>query len=504
MNYNLVNTCKNTFYLNPSNAKEIISVIKQFKDKTGGIDKINMKVIKKLSNLIAYPLQHIFNLCILYEKWPDCLKQAEIIPIYKNGDKHYTTNYRPISLISNIAKIFEKLIHIRIVKFLTKFKILSDGQFGFRKNIGTKEVLAKITNILFNKIDNGLPTIVTYLDLAKAFDTINYNILFHKLISYGLRGKILGLLRNYLSDRKQKLIVNETDSSLTEVTIGVPEGTILGPLLFIIYINDIFNVLPINSIISYADDTAIIVSEKSWSLARDKMVQYLSLAYKWLNANQLSLNIDKTVFVTYGAYQNSIPLEIDIKIGNFNLKRVNSCKYLGVIFDCFLRWDIHIQQIVGRTRYLLFIFKKMKYFMDVQTLQMLYYALFQNVAFYGIIAWGGAYNNVILPLNNLRNRLLKIIHSSNSYNNAYLNNRQAFILDSIMNYYEELKNKFLAYPVNTRNKSIDFKASKSAAFKNNYITAIQHYNKLPNNLKTLNLSKENIKMKIKNHILNNL
>ena len=162
------------------------------------------------------------------------------------------------------------------------------------------------------------PFIVTYLDLAKAFDTINYNKRFHKLISYGLRVKILGLIRNYLSDRK-KVIVNETHSSFAEMTIGVPQGTILGPLLFIIYINDIFNVLPVNSLIFYPDDTAIIVSEKSWSLARDKMVQYLDLPYKWLNANQLSLNLDKTIFITYGAYKISISVEINIQIGNFSL-----------------------------------------------------------------------------------------------------------------------------------------------------------------------------------------
>ena len=175
-----------------------------------------------------------------------------------------------ISLISNLAKILEKIINIKILSFLNKHKILSHSQFGFRKNIGTKVALASITNTLYENINNSLPTIVTYLDLAKAFDTIQYKILYNKLYYYELRGKILNLIKNYLSNRLQSVIINNIKSNYSLVNMGLPQGTILGPLLFIIYINDIFNIIPEEVIISYADDTAVICSDKTWKLTEKK------------------------------------------------------------------------------------------------------------------------------------------------------------------------------------------------------------------------------------------
>ena len=263
INYNIIKKCDYTFYLYPTSTVEIIRVIKNMADKTGGVDNINKKVLVTLSSYIVMPLEHIFNLCFIYDKWPTGLKTANIIPIYKSGDKQFTTNYRPISLISNLAKVLEKLLHFRILRFIKKNNILFDNQFGFRKNIGTKEALAHITNILYSHVNMSLPTVVTYLDLGKAFDTVQYNILYKKLSIYGFRGKILNLIKSYLTGRKQSVIVNNVRSAYTTVSVGLPQGTILGPLLFILYINDIFNILPKDVIISYADDTAVVSSDRT-------------------------------------------------------------------------------------------------------------------------------------------------------------------------------------------------------------------------------------------------
>ena len=197
-------------------------------------------------------------------------------------------------------------MHVRIFSFINKNNILLDNQFGFRKNIGFKEALAHIINILYSNVYQSLPTVVTYLDLAKAFDTVQYKILYKKLSIHGFRGKIINLIKSYLTDRKQS-VVNNVKSAYATVSMGLPQGTILGPLLFILYINDIFNFLPKDVIISYADDTAIVSRERTWPLARNKMVDYLLIVYQWLYANQLSLNLEKTVFITYDAYKNSIP-----------------------------------------------------------------------------------------------------------------------------------------------------------------------------------------------------
>ena len=225
------------------------------------------------------------------------------------------------------------------------------------------------------------------------------------------------------------------------------------------------------------------------------MSNILNNVYQWLNVNRLSLNIEKTVFVTYGAYKNSIPNNIDIQIGTHNLTRVDHCKYLGVTFDCFLKWDYQIVSTVKRTRYLLFVLKKMSSYTHTNVLRVIYFALFQNLAFYGIIAWGGAYNNVLKPLANLQNRLLKTIKANNM-----LNLKQAFILEAIVHNYDELKYKFLASESKTRGKSIEFTARKSLNFKNHSIIAIPNFNRLPNYLKNLELTKKNIKSKIKNYL----
>ena len=198
------------------------------KNKSGGIDNISVKTIKTISDYIVKPLTYIFNKCMEKLVWPDSLKKAEVIPIYKAEDKRKIENYRPISLISNLVKIFERLTYTRLYNFLDKFKILSSEQFGFIKNRGTTDALKKITNILYNKLDKSKPIIITFLDLAKAFDTVNHDILLKKLYRYGIRGKAFELLQSYLSNREQRVKINESTSKYEILNTGVPQGTILG------------------------------------------------------------------------------------------------------------------------------------------------------------------------------------------------------------------------------------------------------------------------------------
>lgn len=221
-----------------------------------GIDKISAKTIKIISSLISDTLASIFNNCIDKSIWPDALKIAEVIPIHKSGSKQIIEKYRPISLISNIAKIFEKIIYSRISDVITKNKILSDKQFGFTKNKGTKDALNYITTKIYENLDKSTPIAITFIDLAKAFDTVNRKILLDKLYAYGIRGKANNLIKNYLNDRKQKVRIGQDNSDFKNIDTGVPHGTILGPLLFILYVNDLLTSIPEN-IVSYVDDTAI-------------------------------------------------------------------------------------------------------------------------------------------------------------------------------------------------------------------------------------------------------
>ena len=325
--------------------------------------------------------------------WPNELKKAEITPIHKAKDKHSPNNYRPISLISNIAKIFEKLIHLRLLSFFNKYKIISDKQFGFRKNKSTKDALNLITNLIYDQLDSSEPIAVTFLDLAKAFDTVDDQILLDKLYNLGIRGNAHKLLKSYLTNREQRVKINSKKSTFKTINIGVPQGTILGPLLFIIYINDILQTLPDNSIISYADDTAVIVNGKNWTEVETKMNNYLHKLANWLALIKLSLNTDKTVYLEFGNNCNSTPKNMNISIHNKQIQRVDNTKYLGVIFDSNMKWDVHISNIYNRTKYLMFTFYKLSKIMPINNMKMLYYALFHSRISYGIIAWGGAYPN---------------------------------------------------------------------------------------------------------------
>lgn len=228
-----------SFFIDPVSEDEIIAILKKMKNKAGGVDNISVAILKRIIHTIAKPLQFIFNLSILQKGiWPDALKAAEIVPVYKADDKENPSNHRPISLISNIAKLFEKILHKRIMCFIKKSGIISDrAQFGFLQKKSTNDALQYLVNYLYYKLDNTKHTIiVTFLDLAKAFDTVNHKLLLSKLEKQGIRGTPLDLLTSYLSNRTQRVRVGDGLSEPEPVSMGVPQGTILGPLFFILYI----------------------------------------------------------------------------------------------------------------------------------------------------------------------------------------------------------------------------------------------------------------------------
>ena len=263
-------------------------------NKAAGYDEFKPSIIKHVLPYILKPLTHIVNLSFKTGVFPNKLKTAKVLPVFKKGDPQTFENYRPISLLSCFAKIIERLMFNRVHDFLEAFHILCKGQYGFRPKHSTELALADALDKLCTSLDDNNISMGVFLDLSKAFDTIDHSILLAKLETYGIRGNVLEWFNSYISNRSQYTYYKGMKSSLKDICCGVPQGSILGPLLFIIYMNDIYFVSDKADIILFADDTNIFFKHKSADLLYDTASIELSKICNWFSANRLSLNKSKT------------------------------------------------------------------------------------------------------------------------------------------------------------------------------------------------------------------
>ena len=387
---------------------EIVNIVNDFKSKSSsGIDGIPTTILKSCIHFIAFPLTHIVNSSLQTGCFPHSLKIAKIYPLYKSGDKIDISNYRPISILPSFSKIFEKIVFNRLITYLEHNNILNNAQYGFRKKLSTYMPLLNLYDQLSNAGDNGLFSIGIFIDLSKAFDTINHTILLAKLSHYGIRGTVHEWFSNYLKDRSQCVEINRVRSSYKCINCGVPQGSILGPLLFIIYINDIINCSALLYFILFADDTNLLYSCNDLNSLQITVNRELSKLSDWFASNRLSLNIKKTNYILFG--NKRLPANIDININGITIDRVEHTKFLGVIIDDKLTWTPHINYIASKIAKGIGIINRIKRLVSRHLLLTLYNSLIYPYLLYCNIVWGGAGVTALRKILTLQKRCVRII-----------------------------------------------------------------------------------------------
>ena len=360
---------------------EVATLINSLNNSSPGYDGIPSTLVKRTMHLYLKTLTLIINQAFYDGVFPRELKIAKVIPIYKSGSTMELNNYRPISVLNIFSKVFERLMYDRLTQFLDKYNILYHNQYGFRQYHSTHHALITLVDKITKSLDSGDIVIGVFLDLKKAFDTVDHTILLKKLHQYGIRGNLNKWFENYLANRSQYVSCNGKTSDIQNVSCGVPQGSILGPLLFILYINDFSNVSDILYYVLFADDTNVFLNGRDIHKLTNTMQQELLKLHTWLLCNKLTLNISKTHYI----------------------KNSKIAKGVGII--C----------------------RAKKYF-SITALIQLYNAFIYPYLIYCVEVWGNALSIHLTPLLKIQNKILRII----TYTHHHVNNDQLYYNTGIL------------------------------------------------------------------------
>lgn len=486
-----VDKCEVAFNFRYVNANDIVKTFKSLNIKnTEDLWGISTKVLSVIIIDIAPCMAYIFNGCVDEGVFPDLMKHSKLIPLFKSGNEKDPGNYRPISILPALSKIFEKLILTQLLSHFNLHGLLHSHQFGFTKGRSTADAGTMLLEHIFEAWENSQDAIGVFCDLSKAFDCVRHDTLISKLKHYGIQNQAINLVNSYLSNRVQKVDVGGERSSGSTIVMGVPQGSILGPFLFLVYINDLpFFVKDICDIVLFADDTSLIFKVDRSKSNYDDVNDSLSRVLEWFTVNNLLLNAKKTKCIKF-TLPNVKHYPTNIKINGETLDLVKSTIFLGLNIDAGLQWAPQIVALAGRLSSAAYAVRIIRQLTDEATARLVYFSYFHSVMSYGIILWGKAAD--IQAIFVLQKRAIRAIYKMKSRDSLRERFKEINILTVISQYIYEIllhTHKHLdsfmiksdVHGINTRNKHKlnipKFRLKKvSGSFMGN---SVRFYNKLP-------------------------
>ena len=406
------NTTVSPFHMTEVDEQFVLHQLLSLKtNKAIGLDKVSARLLKNSAHTITTSVTNLLNLSIRTGTFPNLWKCSKITALFKSGDRSNASHYRPISILPTLSKILEKAVHSQLYQYLVTNDLLTTKQFGFRKGISTESALTNFADEVLLNMERGKLCGAVFLDLTKAFDTVDHGILLSKLSAIGLSGNSLNWFQSYITKRSQRTCCESELSSKLPITHGVPQGSILGPLLFVIYINDLPSVLQSSSASLYADDTVIYCYGSSSRELSEKLNRDLLTVAQWMNEHKLTLNLEKTKCILIGSnrkLESKVPLTVSIL--DHKVDNVSSFKYLGIFISSDFKWTHHIEYIVKRVNQRLGLLKRVKHLLPLKSRLLYYNSIVMPLFDYADLVWGDKHNSTLMSsLQTLQNKAAKLI-----------------------------------------------------------------------------------------------